>query len=110
MSKIALNGATFSWNDYLKHGADELGITSPEREFDKMWNKLVDEMIISHVGAVTPEFLAALPEVPEDHPFNKDREKFLSDRLMSTEEWNAKDRDGPEMYWAEEAWGSNLGK
>lgn len=55
-------------------------------------------MAIDHQESVTPEFLAALPEVPASHPFNKDREKFLKERLKTKEEWEALGGNDPEDY------------
>ena len=92
--RLELNGLSFGRNDHDKHAHEFChGITSPEREFDIAWNKYQQEMVICHVEMVTPEFLAKLPEVPPDHPYNKDRQAFLASRLPSKEEWDKMDED-----------------
>ena len=85
--KIDVNGNSFGWNDYIKHGAGLGGITSPEREFDKAWNDLIFTHRVDYVEAATQEFFDALPtdELPKDHPFMKDRDKFLLSRLPTKE-------------------------
>jgi hypothetical protein len=53
MTKTDLNGSSLGWNDYCKNGTDYGGTTSPEREFDIAWNKLVFDMEVDYVEAAT---------------------------------------------------------
>lgn len=87
--RIDFNGNSLGWNDYVKNGHKFEGITSPEREFDKAWNQYTTEDLICYQEQATDEWCAKrLPKVPDTHPFNKDRKKFLASRLPTQAEWD----------------------
>lgn len=99
-SKIDLNGLSRGWNDYCKNGTDYGGTTSPEREFDIAWKKMIFDLEIDHVeGAYAHEtFLKDLPEVPDKHPFMQDRDAYIRKMLPTKEEWEAGGGNGVESY------------
>lgn len=47
--KIGSKERSLAWDDYINNGADYEGITSPEREFDRAWNKWTLEFLIVYV-------------------------------------------------------------
>lgn len=85
--KIAENGNSFGWNDYIKHGAGLGGITSPEREFDKAWNEGIFTHRVDYIENVSQAFFDSLPidELPKDHPFIRDRNAYLHKMLPTKE-------------------------
>lgn len=55
-------------------------------------------MEVDYVEAASQEFFDALPEVPDNHLFNKGRDAYLRKMLPTKEEWEAKGGNGIEEY------------
>lgn len=77
------NGYTIGWNNYVKESAGMEGITSPEREFDKAWSKLLIDEGIMFRDDLKDEHLSKLPPLDPNstHKFVVDRDGFLADQL-----------------------------